>query len=172
MIISLIAALGRNRVIGKNNTLPWHLPDDMKFFMETTRGHYVVMGRKNYESIPPKFRPLPGRTNIVITRQANYPAPGCIVVHTLDEALQTAQRAGEEEVFIIGGAQVYQLALPLAQRLYLTEIHASPEGDTFFPEFDKNLWKERWRKHHPADSRHTFAFDFVLYERTPPTKTA
>lgn len=165
MIISLIAALARNRVIGKNNDLPWHLPDDMQYFMHTTRGHHVIMGRKNYESIPPKYRPLPQRTNIIVTRQPHYAAAGCKVVHSLAEALQVARQAGENEVFIIGGAQIYRMALPLANRLYLTEIHAEPEGDTFFPMFNKSEWKEISRKHHAADDRHAFAFDFIIYHR-------
>src|SRR6266446_5198864 len=124
MIISLIAALSSNRVIGKNNDLPWRLPDDMKYFMETTKGHHVIMGRKNYESIPEKFRPLPGRVNLVLTKQAGFSARGCRVVHSLEEGFSTAHLANEKELFIIGGAEVYRLALPLATKLYLTEINA------------------------------------------------
>lgn len=165
MIISLIAALARNRVIGKNNDLPWHLPDDMQYFIRTTRGHHVIMGRKNYESIPPKFRPLPHRSNIVITRQPHYAALGCQIVHSFADALQVARQAGENEVFVIGGAQIYLEALPLAHRLYLTEIHAEIEGDTFFPVFNKSEWKEVSRKYHAMDNRHAFAFDFVIYHR-------
>ncbi len=165
MTISIIAALARNRVIGKNNDLPWNLPDDMKYFMQTTRHHYVIMGRKNYESIPLKFRPLPQRVNIVITRQPRYLAPGCTVLHSLTEALELANKAGQTEVFVIGGAQIYREALPLAHRLYLTEIHAEVDGDTFFPEFNPAEWKEVQRLHHPADVRHAFAFDFVIYHR-------
>jgi dihydrofolate reductase len=165
MIVSLIAALARNRVIGKNNDLPWRLPDDMQFFMRTTRGHHVIMGRKNYESIPEKFRPLPHRTNVIVTRQSDYRAPGCTVVHSVEEALKLARKDGEKEVFIIGGAEIYRASLPYADRMYLTEIDAEIEGDTFFPEIDKNEWKEVSRQHHPADDRHAFAFDFVLYER-------
>lgn len=165
MTISLIAALARNRVIGKNNDLPWHLPDDMKYFMQTTQGHHVIMGRKNYESIPLRYRPLPQRTNIVVTRQPYFDAPGCTVVHSLPEALNKAAAAGEQEVFIIGGAQIYKEALPHAHRLYLTEIDAEPVGDTFFPEWNAAEWKETSRQHHPADHRHPYAFDFVIYER-------
>jgi dihydrofolate reductase len=166
MIISLIAALTENRVIGKNNDLPWHLPDDMKYFMKTTSGHLVIMGRKNYESIPEKFRPLPNRTNIVVTRQRNYRAKNCTVVHSLDDALNLAHQANVDEVFIIGGAEIYRQGFARADRLYLTEIHAAVDGDTYFPEFNKNHWKETSRTHHPADERHTFAFDFVIYEKT------
>ena len=144
MIISLIAALSKNRVIGKNNDLPWHLPDDMKYFMQTTKGHHVILGRKNYDSLPKKFRPLPNRTNIVVTHQKDFI---------------------EQEAFIIGGAEIYNLALPLSQRLYLTEIDAVIDGDTFFPEFKKEDWNEISRVHHPADERHLYTFDFVIYQR-------
>lgn len=165
MTISLIAALTRNRVIGRNNDLPWHLPDDMKYFMQTTKGHYVIMGRKNYDSIPEKFRPLPNRTNIVVTRQAGLKLPNCTVVHSLEEAVAIAREAGEQELFIIGGAAIYQLGMPLANRLYLTEIDATIDGDTYFPDFQKSLWKEVSRQHHPTDDRHAYPFDFVIYER-------
>lgn len=165
MTISLIAALSRNRVIGRNNDLPWHLPDDMKYFMQTTKGHHVIMGRKNYDSIPEKFRPLPNRVNIVVTRQPALTLPNCIVVHSLEEAVAIAREAGEQELFIIGGAAIYQLGIPLANRLYLTEIDATLSGDTYFPAFDKNDWKETARQHHSADERHAYAFDFVIYER-------
>jgi dihydrofolate reductase len=165
MTITLIAALSKNRVIGKNNDLPWRLPDDMKFFMETTKGHCVIMGRKNYESIPHKFRPLPDRTNIVVTRQKDFRAEGCQVVHSLEQALASIDQKSEEEVFIIGGAEIYKLALPYAHKLYLTEIDAEIEGDTFFPLFDKTVFQEQSRKHHVADAKHVFAFDFVLYSK-------
>ncbi|MCE2994492.1 MAG: dihydrofolate reductase [Cyclobacteriaceae bacterium] len=165
MIISLIAARTKNGVIGKNNDLPWHLPDDMKYFMQTTSTHYVVMGRKNYDSIPEKFRPLPNRTNIVVTRQVGFTAPKCIVVHSLADAIQLGESNTQHELFIIGGAEIYQLAMPFANRLYLTEIQTELEGDTFFPFFDPKDWKEVSRNHHPADDRHLFAFDFVIYEK-------
>lgn len=165
MIISLIAALTRNHIIGRNNDLPWHLPDDMKYFMQTTKGHHVIMGRKNYDSIPEKFRPLPNRTNLVVTRQHNLQLAGCTVVNSLEAAVDIAQKAGEAELFIIGGAAIYQLGMPLAQRLYLTEIGTELEGDTHFPAFDKSGWTEVSRKHHLADERHAYPFDFVIYER-------
>lgn len=165
MIISLIAALTENRVIGNENDLPWHLPDDMKFFMNTTQGHHVVMGRKNYESIPSKFRPLPKRTNIVVTRQKNFQAQGCHIVHSIDDAVAFAKKNNESELFIIGGAEIYTLTIPLANKLYLTEIQTELEGDTFFPMVDKMIWKEISRVHHPADARHAFPFDFVIYEK-------
>ena len=165
MIISLIAALSKNRVIGKNNDLPWSLPDDSKYFMQTTKGHHAIMGRKNYDSIPQKFKPLPNRTNIVVTRQSSFIAPGCIVVNSLDRALEIALGNGEQEAFVIGGAEIYRLALAQADKLYLTEIEAVIEGDTFFPEFDKGAWHEVSRTKHLADERHPYSFDFVVYEK-------
>lgn len=165
MIISLIAAFTENRVIGKNNDLPWHLPDDMKHFMQTTSGHHVIMGRKNYESLPKKFRPLPNRTNIVVTRQADYDAAGCIVVNSIPQAIDIAIENREQEVFIIGGAEIYTQSLAMANRLYLTEIKTSLEGDAFFPSFDAQTWHEVSRKHHPMDDKHIYAFDFVIYEK-------
>ena len=167
MIISLIAARAANGVIGTDNRLPWHLPDDMKFFMQTTSGHAVIMGRKNYMSIPEKFRPLPNRLNIVLTRNTDFVAPGCSVVHQPQQALEAAATFGKDEIFIIGGADIYQLYIGVANRLYLTEIHAEVKGNTYFPEFDQSKWSEQSRVHHPADERHTFAFDFVLLERRP-----
>jgi dihydrofolate reductase len=165
MTISLIAALAKNRVIGKNNNLPWHLPDDMKYFMNTTKAHHVIMGRKNYESIPEKFRPLPNRTNIVVTRQKDFHAPTCIVVNTLEEGIATARAAGEKELFIIGGSEIYALGMPWADQLYLTEIDTTLDGDTYFPSFNKNEWSEQSRIHHEADARHVYAFDFVVYKK-------
>jgi dihydrofolate reductase len=133
--------------------------------METTKGHHIIMGRKNYESIPPRFRPLPQRVNIIVTRQNQYPANNCVVVHSVEDALQFAEKQKESEVFVIGGAEIYQQLLPMAQRLYLTEIQTILDGDTFFPNFDQKAWKEKRRSHHPADARHAFAFDFAIYER-------
>jgi dihydrofolate reductase len=165
MTISMIAALAQNGVIGKANDLPWHLPDDMKFFMLTTKGHHVIMGRKNYESLPEKFRPLPNRTSIVVTRQNNYKAPGCSIVHQLEEGVKQAEANGEQELFIIGGAEIYKLGMPLADKLYLTEIHATIDGDTTFPFYPRELWREISRQHHAADDRHKFSFDFVIYKK-------
>ncbi len=165
MIVSLIAALTTNRVIGKNNDLPWRLPDDMKYFMQTTKGHTVIMGRKNYDSLPDKFKPLPNRMNIVVTRQKELKAPGCTVVHSLDKAIELAKAANENEVFNIGGAELFTLGLGNADRLYLTEIHTEIQGDTYFPILNKSEWNETSRTHHAADDRHAFAFDFVVYNR-------
>ncbi len=123
------------------------------------------MGRKNYESIPEKFRPLPNRTNIVVTRQKSFSAPGCTIVNSIEAGLEIAKSNQEKEVFIIGGSEIYNQGFPLATRLYLTEIHAHIEGDTYFPEFNKNQWKEVSRTHHLSDDRHKFPFDFVVFER-------
>jgi dihydrofolate reductase len=166
MEISAIAALSRNRVIGRDNDLPWKLPDDMRFFMETTKGHHVIMGRKNYDSLKGKFKPLPDRTNIIITRQKNLQAPGCIILNDIEAAVDVARKNSETECFIIGGSEIYKLAMPLTTRLYLTEIDADIDGDTFFPAIDKSRWKEVSRTHHNADERHKYAFDFVRYDKT------
>jgi dihydrofolate reductase len=164
MIVSLIAALTKNRVIGKNNDLPWKLPDDMKYFMETTREHAVIMGRKNFDSLPPKFKPLKDRLNIVLTRNKNLLRDFDVrAVSSINEAFE--QAPANEEVFVIGGAEIFAQTLPRAHRLYLTEIDAVVDGDVYFPEYNKSEWKEVSRRHHPADERHAYAFDFVLYER-------
>ena len=143
-ILSMIAAVARNRVIGKDNRLLWHLPEDMKHFREVTRGKPVIMGRKTWESLPEAFRPLPGRHNIVLSRTPDYTPPGAAVAGSLDEALRLAGPV--EEVFIIGGEALYRKALPQAQRLYLTEIDQEFEGDAFFPEFKREEWVEVSRR--------------------------
>lgn len=166
MIISLIAAVSRNLVIGRDNDLPWRLPDDMKFFKEKTQGHHVLMGRKNFESIPLNFRPLPDRVNIVATRQKDFKREGIIIVHRIEDGINYARENGEDELFIIGGAQIYRQTIAHADRLYITEIDTLAEGDAFFPEFKKeNKWSETSRIPHSKDERHAFAFDFVTYER-------
>lgn len=170
MKVSLVAAVARNGVIGKNNDLPWHLPDDMKFFMNVTKGHYVILGRKNFESLPEKYKPLPNRTNVVVTRQMGYTAQGCIVVNNIEDALKVAEKGNEQEAMVIGGSDIYALALPYADRLYITEIHADVEGDVVFPEFDKTVWKEVSRVPHQQDERHAYAFDFVVYEKGSTTR--
>ena len=167
MIISAIAAVADNGTIGINGDLPWHLPDDLKYFMRTTRGHHVITGRKNYESIPEKYRPLKDRVNIVVTRNTDYEAPGAVVMGSLEEALEHARRAGEEEVFVIGGGQIYKEAFEagVVQRLYITLVHADIAGDTHFPLVDPGDWQEVGRTHHPADERHAHSFSFVVLER-------
>jgi len=165
MTISIIAALSKNRVIGINNDLPWHLPDDMKYFMQTTMNHVVIMGRKNYESIPEKSRPLPNRTNLILTRNLNFRAEDCTIISSLADGISLAKKRGENEVFIIGGGQVYQEAIRLADLMYLTEINTEiKNGEVFFPEFDDE-WEAFSRVHHPTDDAHDFSFDFVKYNR-------
>lgn len=164
MIVSLIAAVTKNRVIGRNNDLPWKLPDDMKYFMDTTSGHAVIMGRKNFDSLPPKFRPLKNRQNIVLTRnKESLKGFDVSIVNSLDDAFKAAPQ--DEEVFVIGGAEIFEQTLSRADRLYITEIDAVIDGDVYFPEFNKNEWVESSRKHHSADDRHAYAFDFVVYDR-------
>ena len=160
-ILALIAACARGGVIGIANRLPWHLPEDMKFFRETTRGKPVIMGRKTWESLPDAFRPLPGRVNIVVSRNPGFEAPGASVVASLEAAVAAAD--GFETAFVIGGAELYRQALPLADRLLLTEIDQAYEGDAFFPDFDRSLWHETAREPHIAESGLPFAF--VTYER-------
>ncbi|MBI2653965.1 type 3 dihydrofolate reductase [Candidatus Woesearchaeota archaeon] len=157
MIISLIAAMGRNKVIGKDNSLPWKLPEDMKRFKELTTGKPVVMGRKTFESIG---KPLPNRKNIILTRDKNYKADGCIVVHSVNGALNAAK--GSNEVMIIGGANIYGQFLPIANKMHLTLIDADFEGDAYFPEYDKNEWKEMKREEHKSDK---YGFVFVEMNR-------
>jgi dihydrofolate reductase len=158
----LIAAVARHRVMGFENRLPWTLPEDLRHFRATTRGHSVIMGRKTWESLPDAFRPLPGRVNIVISRQSGYCLPaGALLAGTLEAALALAQ-AGE--AFIIGGAQLYALSLPAAQRLILTEIDQDFPGDAWFPAFDKHEWQETHREPHLSENGIPFAF--VTYVRT------
>lgn len=165
MKISMIAAVAKNGVIGKDNDLAWHLPDDMKYFMNTTRGHHVIMGRKNFDSIPEKYRPLPDRTNIIVTRQKDYVQKDCIIAHSMDEAYEYCRKSNPEEIFIIGGGQIYAAGLEKADRLYITEVNANVEGDTYFPDVDESQWAETSRKHHNQDDRHLYDFDFVIYDR-------
>ena len=167
MTISIIAAVTQNNVIGKKNDLPWSLPADMQFFKETTSGHHVIMGRKNYLSIPDKYRPLPNRTNIIVTRQQNFIAEGCIVSHSIEEAIETAQKNGEEEAFIIGGGEIFKQSLEnnLVDRMYITRIHTEIDGDVFFPEIDLNIWKETKRKDCTADDKNQYAYSFIVYEK-------
>lgn len=165
MIKSIIVAVAENGVIGKDNRLIWRLPDDMKFFKETTMGHHVVMGRKNYDSIPPSFRPFKGRTNVVLTRQTSFSEEGVYVFHELEAGLAFCKNRGEEETFIIGGGEIYRQSLEkgLVDKMYLTEINQSFKGDVYFPSFSKKEWEEVERRHHPKDERHAYAFDYVTY---------
>lgn len=159
-IISLIWAMARNRVIGKDNTLPWRLPADLQHFRRLTTGHHIIMGRKNYEDIG---KPLPGRTSIIITRQPAYSAPGCVVAHSVAQALKAAGE--DKEIFVIGGAEIYRQTLDIAQRLYITEIDADIEGDTYFPDFDRRLWREVSREQHAPDEKNAYPYSFIVLER-------
>lgn len=165
--LALIAAVAANGVIGRNNALPWHLPKDLAYFKRVTLGKPIIMGRKTFESIG---RPLPGRTNIVITRNAEYAAQGIRAVPTLEAAMALAQQIatvdGVDEAVVIGGAEIYAAALPLAQRLYFTEVHASVEGDAEFPGVDWVQWRETSRQRHVATDDNPYDYSFVVYERT------
>ncbi len=154
--------MAENRVIGANNALPWRLPADLKHFRSLTSGHHIIMGRRNYESIG---RPLPDRTNIVVTRNTDYRAPGCLVRNSIEEALAAVRN--DSEIFIIGGAEIYRQVLDRADRLYLTLIHASIQGDTFFPEFNGHQWQEISRENHSADDMNPHAYTFLTYARQP-----
>src|ERR1700680_2083899 len=158
--LSLIVAMAQNGVIGRDNTLPWRLPQDLKRFRAFTLGKPILMGRKTFESIG---RPLAGRTNFVLTRDRGWSAAGVTVVHSVEAAL--AQAAGSEELVAIGGAEIYRLVLPLARRIYLTHVHADVPGDTFFPEFDAAQWADVECSAHPADERHAYPVTFVTLER-------
>tara|TARA_Y100000588_G_C13993314_1_gene812460 strand:- start:234 stop:743 length:510 start_codon:yes stop_codon:yes gene_type:complete len=166
MIVSLIVAVSENGVIGRDNDLIWHLPNDMKFFKETTKGHHVIMGRKNFESIPHKFRPLPDRVNIIVSRQPDYQAEGCIVVDSIEASLEIAKQNNDEEPFIIGGGQIYKLALEsdIVERIYLTKIHHSFDGDTFFPQLD-SIWREVYKVDYPMDEHHQYNYSISLFEK-------
>lgn len=157
--LALIAAVATNGVIGHNNTLPWRLPDDLKYFKELTSGHPIIMGRKTWDSLG---RPLPNRRNIVISRNSTLSLAGAEVCGDIAQALALCGDA--EVVFVIGGREIYQLALPCAQTLYLTEVHASVTGDVYFPDFARQRFQEIKRVAHPADERHALAFDFVTYQ--------
>jgi dihydrofolate reductase len=163
MKVSLVAALDRNRGIGHGNAMPWHLPDDFRHFKALTLGKPILMGRKTAESLG---RALPGRTNLVLTRGAEVPFAGMRAVASLDQALAMAATEGAEELCVIGGGEVYALALPHADVLHLTEVDAVvAEADTFFPARDPGQWREVAREPHAADGRHAHAFDFVEYAR-------
>lgn len=163
--IILIAAMAHGRVIGKDNRLLWHLPEDMKHFKSLTQGHPVIMGRKTWESLPEKFRPLPGRKNIVISRNPNFLVAGASVCTSLNLALAACQ--GATQIFVIGGAEIYALALPLADRMELTEIDAAFDGDAFFPTWREEEWCEEQRQTHPAggESGNSLGYAFVSLRR-------
>lgn len=167
MMVSIIVAVAENNVIGKNNDLIWHLPKDMQFFKQTTLHHHIITGRKNYISIPVKFRPLANRTNIVLTRQQDFPEEGCVVLNSLEAAIKFAKQNNENEVFIIGGGQIYKEALEknLVDKLYVTHVHHSFDGDTFFPEIDTTKWKKINEETHSSDEKHAYSFSFCTYAK-------
>lgn len=162
MIISAIVATAKNNVIGKNNDIPWYLPADLKYFKKTTIHHHIIMGRKCFQSIG---KPLPKRTNIVITRNPFFIATNCLVLNSLEEALNTAHDNGEEEVFIIGGGQIYELSQALWDRVYLTEVDLEVEGDVFFPDLQTEDWKLISEAPHEADEKNEYAYTFKILER-------
>jgi len=161
--IAIVVAMTNNRVIGRDNRLPWHLPADLRHFRQVTVGKPILMGRKTYESIG---RPLPERTNIVVTRDRCYEAPGCIVVHSIESALNAAGDC--EEVMVIGGSDFYRQLLPKADRIYLTLVHAEFEGDARFPEIDERTWREVERMDCAPDEKNPWPYSFIRLERVTP----
>lgn len=162
MTISLVVAAAENNAIGKNNQLLWHLPNDMKFFKNTTWGMAVIMGRKTFESLN---KPLPGRFNIVITRQADWKAEGVTVAADLNDALKKAKETNCNEVFVIGGGEIYQQSMQIADKIYITRVHAALDADTFFPEIDETKWQLSHNQDFAADEKHAFAYSFQTWER-------
>lgn len=162
MTISMIAAAGENNTLGKDGKLLWHLPNDLKRFKRLTLGHPVIMGRKTFETLP---HPLPGRTNIIITRQKGYQKEGCVVVDSIEKALEAARKIkGNNEICIVGGGQIYELALPLANKIELTRIHHKFEGgDAFFPEIKQEDWLLINEEHHPANDQNVYSFTYLTY---------
>jgi dihydrofolate reductase len=161
--ISAIAAVGKGLELGAGNDLLWHLPDDFSWFVQHTRGKPVIMGRKTMQSLG---KPLKNRLNIVITRNPESVQEGFYGTNSLENALEYAKSQYNDEIFIIGGGEIYKQSLDLLDKLYITEVEGNfPEADTFFPEFDKSLWKETFREHHPVDEKHQYAFDFVILEK-------
>lgn len=162
MIISHIVAVSENNVIGKNNKLPWQMPADMTYFNRVTKGHYVIMGRKNYES---EGKALRERINIIITRNREYKIDDGIIVHSLNEALDIPRGKNEEEVFIVGGGTIYEQSIDIADRIYLTRIHTVIDGDVFYPELNKSQWKLVSKISHSKDNMNPFDYTFYIYER-------
>lgn len=162
MIVSMIVAASQNDVIGKDNQLPWHMPADMKYFKQMTSGHCIIMGRKTFDALG---KPLPNRTNIIITRQEDFTMEGCVVVNQLQAAVDAARDMGETECFIIGGGDIFIQALVWTDKIYLTRIHHEFEGDTFFPALNKGDWKETAAEKHLPDEKNKYAFSFLVYER-------
>jgi len=163
MVISCIVGTAHHNVIGKNNDIPWHLSADLQYFKKTTLNHHILMGRSNYQSIG---RPLPRRTNVIITRDQNFKAPNCQVVHSIEEGISLAEKNGETELFIIGGGEIYNQTIRICQKLYLTEIDLEVEnGDVFFPEIDYKEWKLISEEPHLADEKNPYNYNFKVFER-------
>lgn len=160
MSLSIIVAMAQNHTIGVNNTLPWRCPEDLKHFKTLTMGHHMIMGRKTFDSIG---RPLPGRTTVVATRNTDLKVDGCLIAHSLKEAI--AACAGDEQIFIVGGAELYRQAIALADTLYITEIQQDIDGDAFFPDFDKNTWQETSREVRSQETPQPLNYHFVTYQR-------
>ena len=159
-MITLIAAVAENNALGKHNQLLWHLPDDFKRFKTITTGHHIILGRKTFESFP---KPLPNRTHVIITRQNDYTHEGCIIVDSLQKAIDLCPK--NKELFIIGGGEIYKQSIDIADKLDITKVHHSFEADTFFPEIDMNKWKLTSAEFHPKDEKHQFDFTFETYLR-------
>ena len=157
-----MAAIAKNNVIGKDNNLIWHLPADLRFFKQTTKGHTLIMGRKTFESLG---NPLPHRDSLVVTRNKDYTSDGITVFHSLENALAYAEKKGLGKVFILGGGEIYRQSMDIADKLIITEVHEEFEGDTYFPEIDKDTWKEISREEHKADEKNKYDFAFVEYVR-------
>lgn len=162
MLVSAIVAMARNRVIGQDNRIPWYLSTDLKYFKRTTLGHHVIMGRKSFESIG---RPLPKRTNVIISRNPYYVASNCLIARSVPEALAIAADHGETEAFIIGGGQIYELSWPYLDRIYLTEVDAEPEGDVFFPVMEEDAWQLVSSEAHTAGEKDDHDFVFKVFDR-------
>ena len=154
----MVAAAAENNALGKNNDLLWHLPDDFKRFKQITSGHYIIMGRKTFESFP---KPLPNRTHVIITRQKNYNPEGCIIVDSIEKAIEACPK--DQDVFIIGGGEIYNLAMDFADSIELTRVHENFEADTFFPEIDLKQWKLTSEEYHPKDEKHKFDFTYQTF---------
>lgn len=162
MTISAIVAVAKNGVIGKDNQIPWYIPADLKYFMRTTTGHHMLMGRKCFESLG---KPLKNRPHLVVTRNPYYLANGAIIFNSISEALEFAKSRGEEECFVIGGGVIYDITSHLWDKLYLTEIDLEPEGDVYFPEIAMDQWKLDWEEHHEPDAKNPAAYTFKRYSR-------
>ena len=162
MTISLVVAASENNAIGKNNELLWNLPNDLKFFKNTTWGFPVIMGRKTYESVN---KPLPGRTNIVVTTKADWHSDGATTVATIEEGIKKAAETNSKQIFIIGGGEIYKQSMNLADSIYITRVHATLDGDTFFPAIDANKWKLTSNEDFPVDDKHAYSYSFQVWEK-------